>query len=219
MPLRSVRATYAAVAIVFVTMAAASRLLTLPYLAGYYTSPIILEFLFGGALALAWSTWPGQEDTAKGFPALGWAAILLGFGLVLAQDALHLPIQRKEDWRFLAYGVPATMIVGGALLLERAGQRRDGGFAQLLGAASYALYLFHPLIEQVVVQYGTRFGHVVGPAAPWVIGIAAVAASLGGAIVIYIVIEKRILKAGRALTGRATSSRTDITGTKQIFAE
>lgn len=47
--------------------------------------------------------------------------------------------------RLLVFGLPAVLIVTAALILERSGCRYSGNFIILQGAASYAVYLFHPL--------------------------------------------------------------------------
>lgn len=196
--LRSAMRSFLALSAVFVAMAIGGRLLPLPWLANYYTSPIIIEFLFGGALALSYPHW--RAVSGAGWVALGWAAIIAGFALVMMQDVLDLPVPRKEDVRFLAFGIPAAMIVGGALLLERAGWRRDTGFVQLLGAASYALYLFHPVLVQATVKVATRLVHVP-VLGPFVIALAAMAVAVVAAIVIHLLVEKPMMAAGRALTG------------------
>jgi len=93
----------------------------------FWTNPIILEFLMGIGLARLW-----QRGWYR--PHLGAAVVGagLGLGLLIALDPTPLP-------RFIAAGLPATMIVASGTLL--CPQYRLAGM--IWGDASYALYLSH----------------------------------------------------------------------------
>ena len=91
----------------------------------FWTNPLILEFLFGIALARLW-----QRGWSRPDMALSIAALVMGFALLIALDPTPLP-------RFIAAGLPAALIVAGGTLF--CPQRPLPG--QLLGDASYALYL------------------------------------------------------------------------------
>ncbi|MCC5973623.1 MAG: acyltransferase [Rubellimicrobium sp.] len=96
----------------------------------FWTSPLMLEFLFGMALARLWQAGIVRPDLR-----LACLAMLLGLaGLVLLHGS-GLP-------RVLAAGIPATVIVAGGTLLCPS---RPMPF-QLLGDASYALYLSHRFV-------------------------------------------------------------------------
>lgn len=93
----------------------------------FWTNPLILEFIFGIALARLWAS-----GWAFPHPILCPAALTFGLALLIVLAPLPLP-------RFLAAGVPATLIVAAGTLFCPA--RPVPG--QLLGDASYALYLSH----------------------------------------------------------------------------
>ena len=93
----------------------------------FWSNPLILEFLYGMSLAGLW---------ISGWRVPSWrlavTALLTGLIFLIVLDTVSLP-------RFLAAGVPATMIVAAGTLLSPA--RTLPG--QLMGDASYALYLSH----------------------------------------------------------------------------
>ena len=93
----------------------------------FWTNPIILEFLMGIGLARLWQR--GWHRPHLGAAVVGAG---IGLGLLIAFDPTPLP-------RFLAAGLPATMIVASGTLL--CPQYRLPGM--IWGDASYALYLSH----------------------------------------------------------------------------
>jgi exopolysaccharide production protein ExoZ len=117
----------------------------------FWTQAITLEFAFGMGIALL-----ARRGVALGAPArialyaIGGAALLLDF----LNSAAH-----GHDWetpnnlaRALAWGLPAMLIVAAAALAPPA-QRAQGWIARTggaLGDASYALYLFHPIVMSAV---------------------------------------------------------------------
>lgn len=93
----------------------------------FWSNPLVLEFLFGIGLARLYQRGFRHPSTPL---ALGLLAI--GLALLVLLDPTPLP-------RFLAAGLPATLIVAAGTLL--CPERVFPG--QLLGDASYALYLSH----------------------------------------------------------------------------
>lgn len=89
---------------------------------------IAIEFLFGALLARVLPRL--QLGTRAGAALLVGGAVLLG--LSFGHPAAYAQ-------RVLFYGLPAAMIVAGAVILPQ----RAGAFAVLLGDASYSLYLIH----------------------------------------------------------------------------
>jgi peptidoglycan/LPS O-acetylase OafA/YrhL len=128
----------------------------LPHAVHQWGQPIALEFAGGGALALLYRApirfprW--LEGTA------GALAVVAGV-YALVKDAGGVGWMANEDFaaRAFWFGIPAAAIVGGALLLERAGYSLRNRFLLLLGAASYAIYLVHHLIVQVAADVAERF--------------------------------------------------------------
>jgi exopolysaccharide production protein ExoZ len=96
----------------------------------FWTNPLILEFLFGMALAALWIRGWSRPD-----PLLALAALIAGLALLVLLHGSNLP-------RFIAAGVPATLIVAAGTLFC---PDRTMPF-QALGDASYALYLSHRFV-------------------------------------------------------------------------
>lgn len=104
-----------------------------------YTSPLLLEFLFGAWLHEAWRS--------KRIPA-GWHGLA-----VCAAGVLLLAVQVRVTalafsttllpWRPIILGVPSLLIVAGALGVEQAGLLPRLRLPLLIGNTSYSLYLTH----------------------------------------------------------------------------
>lgn len=203
--LRSPLRSAVAVAGAFVALIVIGRLVPLHWQAAYFTAPILIEFLFGAALALVWPHWPERRGAMP--VAVGSAAILIGFALVIGQDVLDMAAATKDGWRFLAWGAPAFLIVAGALALERAGWRLERGFGPLLGAASYALYLFHPVLIQIAVKVTDKLVHLPRPAGPLLLALAAMALALAGSLAIHLWLERPLLAGGKWLMKRLPGGR------------
>lgn len=110
----------------------------------FYTNPILLEFAAGVALAQLWG-----RSSGKGDRVIGGALLIAGISLLVLQ-ATYEGFNHVSPYRALAFGVPAVLCVAGAMLLERGGLCLRAPFVILLGAASYALYLFHAIVLQCV---------------------------------------------------------------------
>ncbi|RVA24246.1 acyltransferase, partial [Mesorhizobium sp. M7A.F.Ca.US.001.01.1.1] len=100
----------------------------------FFSSPLVLEFCFGIALALFFSA--GKKWKAP--LALG----ALGF-LIIIVSPIFLPHPAAlPGSRVIVWGLPATLIVAAFLEVKRP-QSIAGRATVLLGDASYALYLTH----------------------------------------------------------------------------
>lgn len=93
----------------------------------FYTNPLILEFILGVALFHLY-----QTDWRLASPKLAVVTLALGFLLMIALNFTDLP-------RFLAAGLPATLIVASGTLFCPAVPLPF----QTLGDASFSLYLSH----------------------------------------------------------------------------
>lgn len=196
--LRSLEKSFAILTAAFLALSLFGQMVhPLPSLLEFYTSPIMLEFLFGAALALLYLRW--SRPAPQWLPVAGLSLLLAGFAASFAQDAAHVPLPNKHDLRFLVLGLPALLVVAGTLAMERGGWVLKQRFFVELGAASYALYLFHPLILQIAVTVVKP----VLPASPAVAGIVAVTACVGAAFAIHWWVEQPILSAARQLIRRA----------------
>ena len=98
-----------------------------------YTSPLLLEFCAGLWLGAAWRNgW---------LPGASWGRIGLTTGV--AGFALWQALQGTDPgaWRALVWGLPALLVVGGALAVERQKDVAAVWPLLLVGNASYSIYL------------------------------------------------------------------------------
>ncbi len=135
-----------------------------------FANPMLLQFAAGA--------WLGQAWLARRLPGkvIGWGLIVVGVDLLAIQQILRLHAPEMvillDLWRPFLWGIPAVMLVAGAVSVEA-----DGGvFAsrplRILGDASYSLYLCH----WVVIALITR---VVPTTQPWLF----IPVAVGGALV------------------------------------
>lgn len=140
------------------------------FAARFYTAPILLEFVFGAGLAHLKLTQRGGAMLAAGFAGLAVGGAVLA--AVAPTGDLITPGGAGAAGRAIWFGVPATLIVAGAISLERTGAICRSRFALDQGDASYALYLIHlPLIQIIEKAVGT--GPAVLLVAPPVLTFAA----------------------------------------------
>ena len=141
-------------------------------------SPMALDFLMGLTIAQL----PRRVVFAWFIPA-GLALLFLtspGLGDVEATLTGEDALQRAIEW-----GLPAAMIVWGALSIEDQFHRRLFRLPVFMGDASYSVYLFHPL-----AAYGLS--------AAWPIRFVA-AIALGCAM--HVLVERRLVYAKRWTEG------------------
>jgi exopolysaccharide production protein ExoZ len=132
-------ATRSAVPLALYALCLAGALTTPSALLHFIGSPMALEFLFGVMVArlprraaLGLLIPIGIAILATTAPATGLIAV-----------ALDPP---SAVWRGASWGVPAAMILWGALSLEPLFEHRLFDLPVKIGDASYSIYLFHPLI-------------------------------------------------------------------------
>jgi peptidoglycan/LPS O-acetylase OafA/YrhL len=154
----------------------------LPQPLGFWTDPIILEFVYGMALGLAYA-----EGTRLG-PAPR-ALLAAGAVLVLVAVASRFGVW-ATSYRAFAYGGPAAMLVA-AVAFGRGepGRRRLARIGAAVGDASYALYLIHPFAIRAGREVVWRSGlsAVIGP---WPFVALALAASVLAAVAVYRLFER-----------------------------
>lgn len=109
-------------------------------------SPIILEFAFGMTIAYLYKA--GKQFS----PVISLSAIILG-GILL-----FLPETLPFKWRFIFWGIPAALIVGGFVFAESWLGSRIPAVLTKLGDSSYSLYLFHPFAIPLVVVLMIKLG-------------------------------------------------------------
>ncbi len=153
----------------------------------YLTDPIILEFVFGMAVAVILRT--GAR--------LPRGACYLLIGLAVAIPSLLLwrpsltwwtgPLTRSELW-----GIPAAVIVAAVVLVDR--PLFVPVLVVALGDASYALYLLHPGVNFIVRHAAARGLFFDAATMPWVYLAASLCVSVVVALATYQWFEKPISK-------------------------
>lgn len=123
----------------------------------FYVQPVILEFGAGMALGVLLPRLPSAASWRRPAMGLGLAA----FVVMLAGGWLCPQLDRA-----LIFGAPAVVIVACAVVVERSGVAARQSWVQLLGAASYAVYLTHFFCTQAVVMAAERLhaGPALAPA-------------------------------------------------------
>ena len=115
-------------------LVASPTVLSLPLPLDYLSNPIVLEFAFGMLIGLAMKS---------GYRLPGWISIAV---VVLATLAILFSYKWSHVHRAVAWGLPSAAIVAALVFVRQPqNQRLVLKALVLLGDASYALYLVHPL--------------------------------------------------------------------------
>jgi len=145
--------------------------------------PFTIEFVMGGCVALA--------------VRRGWRH---GDGICLVAGCLLFPVSSLffdaldfESLRGFCFGLPALLILYGAVSLEARSSCQFPRWLQALGDASYSIYLSHILVISAV----SRIWGAVRLPGPWGNALAIVvmaAAALGYGLASYRLIERPLLR-------------------------
>ena len=127
---------FPAIAIFFVGIATLGAARDGSAISEFYTRAIIVEFVFGMAIA------------QFGF-RLPVIAVPLGIAIMIASQSSVVD-------RLFTLGIPASLIVAGALSFEN--RLPKSKVADLLGSASYSIYLFHLLALGFIVKFWPSSG-------------------------------------------------------------
>jgi exopolysaccharide production protein ExoZ len=145
---------------------------------------IVVEFVFGVMLA---------KWTLRGFrlqPAIAGAFILFGFGFILIVPMI------SENARVLTWGIPAFVIVAGAVSLEPFVAPALPRWLLTLGDASYSIYLSHGF---VLPAFGILVSTIVSRDL-WTEGLTIILCLIISSIagwIVFILIESPMLHAMR----------------------
>jgi exopolysaccharide production protein ExoZ len=163
-----------------------------------YTDLRLLEFLFGVLLARLY-----LDMGLKGLSGLG---ILLPAGLLLLAISPALPMLQLG--KIPPWALPAALIVTGALAMEKLLVSTSSPLLQLMGDASYALYLSHLFTLGALRAIWAKAGVPVDNP-QWTLlwfGVALSASVVVG-IAVHKWLEKPLLSAGRNLLGGRPTAR------------
>jgi exopolysaccharide production protein ExoZ len=135
----------------------------------YWADPIILEFILGMVIGLAYESGLRITTTQTIVVAAIGVAGLLAFGPTSSATV---------EFRPLMWGLPAAVIVAALVLHDGAGQPEKVASVAtklwlVLGAASYSIYLLHVLIMRAIVAFAA-------PALtlpPWLLAVLMIMAS------------------------------------------
>lgn len=154
----------------------------------FYGNLIVYEFVAGMVLGAAW---PLLGRIPLG---LGWSALCGSVVLLLLHEWIGGSVGR-----ILGLGLPAVLIVGGALVAERHGATLKSRSVALLGSASYVLYLSHPMVISLFNNASRHIPLLQGGIYAAVTLLGAIMASLSVAVMIHVWFE---LPAARYLRSR-----------------
>lgn len=150
-----------------------------------WSQPIVFEFVFGMGLALLARHGVEIQDRARyACYMIGAAALLYDF--LDSSGQPHDWVTPNDFSRVFAWGMPAALILAGAVL-KRRDAREPGLIARAgtaIGDASYALYLVHPMVMSAFASGWFKLG--VDQYLPPRAGVAIeVALSVAAALIVY----------------------------------
>lgn len=167
----------------------------------FFANPLLYEFVFGMAIAVAYHLRP-RAPTAVPYCLLAIGIVsFAGATLLISEGAL----------RALFWGGPAALIVAGAVYSENTFHpgplgRWLGRVLGILGDASYALYLLHGFVHAVP---RLLFPGLIDPSRfPWLYIVFLVTLSVTISCIFHTTVERPITRwLRRLMTGRKVRSR------------
>lgn len=173
-------------------------LVALPYvitvtpltIAAFYSSSRLLEFVYG--MALGWIFVRGVLIPTS----LAWTAVLAGVFLIAASETHPLPA--------VIGGLPALLIVGGAVMTESARGIRSVASLHVIGNASYSIYLSHTIVLAFVLVVWMKLPLEGLPAGLFAFAAIALSAVVVVGVFLYSYVEKPILRIGGLRAFRIT---------------
>ncbi len=114
------------------------------------TSPLLVEFLFGGLIGFFYRRGVRIRSCVCIFLAALGASLLIITAFTVLDQAVH---------RTVKWGIPGALLVFGAVFLERNGNFSTPRLLSSLGDSSYSLYLTHVfVINALGAFWGARIG-------------------------------------------------------------
>jgi peptidoglycan/LPS O-acetylase OafA/YrhL len=176
-----------ALKICFGLLAVVGRWVPLDWTAlSFWSSPQILEFVFGATIGWIWLRRKGRALTSGMAVPLVLAALGL-VGLFLGRE-----LYAYENMpRFLAAGLPATLIVAAAVLfIDGDTDRRLPHWLVALGDSSYALYLSHRFVLRGAAILWPVF---LPGASGWIYVVLVGLAAIGVGHLVFATVERPLL--------------------------
>jgi exopolysaccharide production protein ExoZ len=160
-----------------------------PWASVLLANPLMLEFLGGVFLAAVWRRgWLGSRRR-------GASLVVVAFACFVVLQTIDY---RDYDWRPLFWGVPAMILVTGAVDFEASRGLWNIALLKLLGDASFSIYLCHPLVIEALARLGPLDK-------AWVFIPEAAIASVATGLIVRQVFEKPTLRwlngVGRGMPG------------------
>jgi exopolysaccharide production protein ExoZ len=154
-----------------------------------FFNAIVLQFYFGMLVAKVVGCDRPLPQVAARYPLLPALLAMLGLGLLIS------PVQLTSFPDAFRTGIPATMIVFGAALLEPALRGRIPRHFLVLGDASYSLYLFHALVAPIVPTILQKLGFH-----NYAISVAlTIMISVSVGVAIYFILERPLTRKLRSI--------------------
>jgi exopolysaccharide production protein ExoZ len=166
----------------------------------FLSNPIAFEFCFGLILAYFFQRFPVVFSAARLLFIPGFTLLLIAPLAVPHEDTNGLP----GGARILAWGIPAFLIVLSFLSLKPNRTPLQRGMV-LLGDASYAIYLTHPL---VMITYARLLKGGLANLSQWPVIPSVVLLSAVLGLFLHVFIERRLTKGFRNLL-RFAQTRPD----------
>lgn len=143
---------------------------------GFYTSGIILEFLWGCLVFLVYDNAPHLLRHVRHL----WP---LAIALLLVQN--FYPVDLPQEF---SKGLPAALLLA-SLLTISLGNSATARFFARLGDASYSIYLIHPYVIQAFVKIAVPLLGVSLPVIA-VVSLASLAATLVASLLLWSLFER-----------------------------
>ena len=154
-------------------------------------------------------------DSGKPKPAwLGALCVLAGFAALwffvqppaLAQDAYGVMTGELSLHRLFFWGIPAALILSGAMILEPLAKRSLLSPLVYIGDASYSIYLVHAHVIAFAYAMFVWLGITLPPALASIAWCLFTAIGIGGGILAYELIERPL---ARAISSRWTAAQKE----------
>jgi peptidoglycan/LPS O-acetylase OafA/YrhL len=149
--------------------------------ARFYSSPIMLEFLFGTWVGLAYLYGYRASRTAS-------IALIVVAVVAVVSARLFYPVGERGWWA----GIPSALLVYGAICLEARGYAFRNRIIQLQGAASYALYLTHPFLVDAIATASEKIALSSSAAILLALSVLAIIITGVCAVMVHLWVEKPI---------------------------